>query len=164
VKIDTRETLKQFNELLIYDPGGTTGYARIRLDREGNSITIFEAGEFANYVLAEDHLNKLNKENTIFLYESIVINTRYPTPQEVRIPIEMIGVLKYLCTKLKITYFEQDPARRKAAELWYPKIHSLTSHHGSACRHGIVFAVDYLMPKQPKMPEIIFDKQTLFKR
>jgi hypothetical protein len=151
----------QFDDLLVYDPGGTTGYARIKVERARNEIHLYEVGEFHLHSRMKEHISKLDNQRSVLLYESIVINTRFPTPQEVRLPIEIIGITKFLCCEYGVLHFEQAPAVRNAAESWYPKLREIYSHLGSATRHGVVFACEKLMPRSDKFPELIYDKKLL---
>jgi len=153
--------LKDYNDILAYDPGGTTGFSRIRVSRERNSMEVYEIGEFHTTALLRKHLSELNNRKTLVVYESIVISTRVATQQTVKIPIEVIGVINFLCDEYKIIRFDQKPAERLVSETWYPKLHNIPSHSGSATRHGVVFARSKMIPVSEKFPKLIFDTKEL---
>jgi hypothetical protein len=154
-------SLKEYNDILAYDPGGTTGFARIRVSRERNTMEVYEIGEFHTTALLRVQLSSLNNKKTLVVYESIVISTRVATQQTVKIPIEVIGVINFLCDEYKIIRFDQKPAERLSSEAWYPNIHNIPSHSGSATRHGVVFARSKMIPRSEKFPKLLFDMKQL---
>ena len=147
----------------VYDPGGTTGYARVRIDQPTRVMTITEIGEFQTWKHIEKHIldaeaYNVNKSNSA----CVVLEDFVPriATLSIMFPIEVIGVIRFLCLKHDVPYFKQNPHEREAADKWIKSINCFQSHHGSAIRHAVVFVYKLL---GNQIPTVNFDKQLLYK-
>lgn len=145
----------EIDKIIAYDPGGTTGFARIYIDRARERVVIEEIGEFQTWDKFEEHLSNVD-DNTLVVYEDFaLISLRVNL-----IPVEVIGVLRYLCcAKFFVRHYAQMPRERIASEKWYPELDKFTSHYGSAVRHGIAFVVGKLIKSRWKLE---YDLSKLF--
>lgn len=132
--------LETIDTLYCYDPGGTTGHARVHIDKQQKLVTVTDLGEFQTWSKLEDHFNELDKERTAVIYEGFRLRTIAAN----LIPVEVIGVIREKCLAKQIFHYEQLPGERYAVEKWYPQTLKVTSHHGSAMRHGIFFAIKHI--------------------
>jgi hypothetical protein len=148
VKIPLRPPVLDFEEVLVYDPGGTTGFARLRVNKAQKLITVIEIGEFNTWEKVFDHvkeINDLKKHScTCVVYEGFTCRTLAAN----LIPVEVIGVIRALCSNSCIHHYKQEPHERLAVEKWYPNIYKFPSHYGSAVRHGVHFCVSRLFDKR----------------
>ena len=147
----------KIERIYAFDPGGTTGYCVISIDRARVRILIEEIGEFTTWSrLRELMVWKLNKEKEAVVYEGFRVRTLDAN----LIPVEVIGVLRYLCCENKIMHFEQMPAERVITEKWFPALVSdFPSHYGSAVRHGIFFCTKHLL--KGKLPTLVYNLKEL---
>lgn len=138
----------KIEEFFAYDPGGTTGYAKCKVERQNGVLNIYEVGEFPNWAQFEAHLKGKSSEKFAVIYESFHLISS----SAVLIPVEVIGVLKFLTDKKSILRYPQKPSERKVAEKIYPEVFQTVSSHGAdAVKHAIVFAVFKLGLKNMKV-------------
>lgn len=157
--------LDKFDYIYAYDPGGMTGFCKVYIDRARKVLRILEIAEFQTWDKLEEHIHSLNKENTLIVFESFTIRTMAVH----LIPVEVIGVLRFLANKHGVLHFTQPPAAQGArgsdkvngnrespiVEKWYPQLKVFSSHHGSATRHAIFFCINNITNKT--LWEIEFD-------
>lgn len=183
MEVQLERPVEEFKELWCYDPGGTTGFARLLINKEEKRIKILEIKnrrnwqEIENDVLEIKELNNLEyvyayekdgikqtrtNHKTInhacVVYEGFQLHKNSPTNGIQLIPVEVIGVLRFLCGKHYVHSFMQMPHERligKAPDkvtdiidLWYPSLLNFPSHYGSALRHGVVFATKHIFNNQ----------------
>lgn len=128
---------KTVESFFAFDPGGTTGFAHCKVDRSTNTLIVVEHSEFPNWTRLESLLAR-KKEGHVVVYETF---TNLTTDANL-IPVEVIGVLKYLTNKKGIFRFPQKPNERKCIEKIYPAVmQKISSHSGDAVKHAIYFAV-----------------------
>ncbi len=142
MKFSLKQEIPKFTELIVFDPGGTTGYAKLNCYYETNSLVVTEIGEFQTWEKVEELIKYAwSRPHVGIVYEGF----RLRVISAVLIPVEVIGVIRFLCLKLKVPHFEQLPHERKLVDTWYQSnMAHFPSHYGSAVRHGIFFAVKNL--------------------
>ena len=133
MKLNTKDA---YTRVYCYDPGGTTGFALLDLDHVKRTITVKELGEFSTWANITTHSEAI-KPNECFLYEDFKL--RIITAN--LIPVEVIGVIRYICGVKGLPMFKQMPHERKVAVEWYKELNSIdnSTHWFSALSHGIVF-------------------------
>lgn len=140
--------LGKIEEFFAYDPGGTTGYAKCKVDRQNGILNIYEVGEFPNWSQLEAHLKGKTPDKFAVVYESFHLISS----SAVLVPVEVIGVLRFLTDKKSILRYPQKPTERKSAEKIYPDVfQTVVSHGADAVKHAIVFALFKLELKNMKV-------------
>jgi hypothetical protein len=151
----------QFKTLHCFDPGGTTGYAKLTIEHAQALVRIDALHEFHAWSKLDEILNEdFDRKNSLVIYENFTTRTLAAH----LIPVEVIGVLKYLCGKHQIFNIEQSPQCQgptwvnnvkgaPAVVRKYPELNIFTSHFSSALRHGIYFVGD----KMFKTKKLSFD-------
>ena len=134
--------IKVYEVIHAFDPGGTTGYARIRVRNDTFALTRIR--EFPNFQWVETIINSMDPEKECIVCEDFFAR-QYGA---CLIPVEVIGVIKFLAVKRGIKVFFQKPyiQNRKDGSTpvkgWYPIITKIGSHAESATAHGVHFAVE----------------------
>lgn len=172
MRIQLQKSTIPFEVVYVYDPGGTTGYARIRIDYETETIVIEEVGEFTTWTLLRQHLMEIKTRN-LHTDEACVVYESFTVRQlNVNVlPVEVIGVIKFLCLEYQIHSFAQEPMHQSIKKstfspngvppvlAWFPKLSVFDSHHASAVRHGIYFITTALAKN--KLWKLEFDYKSL---
>lgn len=150
----------KFEELICLDPGGKTGYARLKIDYVNKAIHVVEIGEFQTW----RDLHKLTEYARACTYSVCVVYEGFQvmTLAANLIPVEVIGVIRYLCLNKDVWHFMQMPHERKVVDRWFAsQMKDFPSHYGSAIRHGIFFAVKNLFGSQ--LPKLVYNRNELMK-
>lgn len=138
MRVRVLDMIQAFEEFIAYDPGGTTGYARLTCNVKEKVICITQLGQFNTTTKFKEHLidSPFRHDKFAVIYESFQLRTIEAN----LIPVKVIGALEWICTHNQIHAFSQTPSERYAAERWYKRdMDKFNSHAGSAVRHGVTF-------------------------
>lgn len=123
-----------------YDPGELTGFCQFRI--VDNTPVLVNSKEFRTWTELDQWIHP---DVDYLIYESFTIRTMAVNP----IPLEVIGVIKYLCKKSGINPIPQTPVQRTHADRVFKNqladIKSLESrgivyeHRGDAIRHALTY-------------------------
>lgn len=102
-------------KILVFDPGENTGWVAANVSCNGESDIIAAGTAVRNHLNIADLFNTYEPDIVVFerfnLYpgmaKTLSWNTFYPC--------EVIGVIRYLCDKYQIPYYEQAPSIKKYA-------------------------------------------------
>lgn len=132
-----------------FDPGGTTGFIELLVSFD-EPVKILRHDEFKTFTKVNEYMEKSNDTNLIVIYETFHILTMYANP----IPLEVIGVIKYLSILKGITLYPQTPDTRHFAGKRYPReTRNIKSHTESALLHSMTYC--YFKLGINKFPEFI---------
>lgn len=159
INLNLNKAKLKYDELIVYDPGGTTGFARFKIDYINKIIRVIEIGQFPTWSLLRAHVEYIRSRelgSIAVVYESFTVRTL----NAVCIPLEIIGIIRFLCLENEIHHFPQQPSDRLISEKWFPNnMPHFPSHSGSAVRHGIFFAVKHLFNSE--LPKLSYDIKEL---
>lgn len=158
ITISLDKPVADFQELWCYDPGATTGFALCKVNKSDRIITLDQIGErniwngIENDILAIKAINTdRGRPYACVVYEDFTLHQGSPTNGIVLIPVQVIGVIRFLCYKHFVPCFSQMPYERfigkerdKIIEKRYPPLQYIHSHYGSATRHGVMFATKHM--------------------
>ena len=135
-------------EYIAYDPGGHTGFAKCKVHLNESLLEIIEVGEFPIWHNIESQLARRDKDSFVVVYESFHLRMIEAN----LIPVEVIGVIKFLTDKKSILRYPQKPADRKSIEKIYPDLMNvITSHGADAVKHAVYFAMFTMKIKNLKI-------------
>jgi len=150
-KISLVKPIPKFEVVHAYDPGGTTGYARVRIDYKRGAIDVEQVGMFRTWSLLDDHFKKIDNQRECVVYEEFQLRTVAAN----LIPVEVIGVLKYLCYNVyriqnykQPAYIQNGGKSGTPVEKWYPVLKKFSSHPASALKHAVYFSTAKLCSQQ----------------
>ena len=138
----------EITNFIAYDPGGHTGFAKCSVNQKESLLIIDEVGEFPCWRELESQLARKDKDSFVVVYESFHLRIIEAN----LVPVEVIGVIKFLTDKKEILRYPQKPADRKSIEKIYPDLMQVVTSHGAdAVKHAVYFAMFKLKLKNLKI-------------
>lgn len=123
-----------------YDPGGTTGFVEMLFSFD-EPVKLLRHDEFNTWTKLDQLMIKDEDTSLIVVYETFHVLTLSANP----IPLEVIGVLKYLARQRNIITVPQTPDTRLFAKRRFPmQVKDFNSHTESALLHCLSYAYNKL--------------------
>lgn len=129
------------NLVIVFDPGETTGYCVLRIDKDAKHIEIVELGEFrdSSQLVMLFTLDDTIARQLCVLFEGF---TLFANTVVSPVPMEVIGAIRWITKHMNICTFKQPPSERKVAEkIFRADITKYNSHHLDALLHGLSFCI-----------------------
>jgi len=146
--------------VLAFDPGGTTGFALMVPEKK--RIVVLKTGEFPDWRMVPDLVNGVGfPKPTAVVYELFNVK-RLDVPT---IPMETIGVIRYVAELAGLPIKGQPPSMRKSIDAMYGSdIDWARSHAGSAVRHGAVYCIQRWSLGRPAIVKADGFEHLIFKK
>lgn len=129
-------------DLYCFDPGGTTGFGKLRIEAESQKIMLLDIGEFETWTGLDLILPEIPKvEDPIDQPVVICEHLTAQHPSFRQIGIEVMGAIEYLCFVHTLKLVLQPPVMMQPPRQIHPLKKDIKSQHArDAVHHGIAFA------------------------
>jgi hypothetical protein len=127
--------------LYCFDPGETTGFSKLLIDPDEQTITMVEGYEFKRWAGLENIFPKIEPAKDLLNPPTVIceqLSAQHPSFRQ--IGIEVMGAIQLLCDIYTVKLVLQSPAVMDAARRLHPMREIKSQHVRDAVHHGIAYS------------------------